>query len=534
MVGPSIPGSGDRRRGTDDTPLPDALDLDAGRELVSLARATVERAARADGLATSDDRGVSATAGGGFVTLERDGRLRGCCGRLEPGDPVARVVAEAAVDAAANDPRFPPVSPAELDDVTVTVTVLSPPTAVDVDASGALPDAITVGRDGLVVRMGRREGLLLPQVAVDRDLDARAFLAAGCRKAGLPGTAWRSDDVEVRRFTARSFAERAPGGEVVERRFDAASASGRSDADPGEPSTSTSTDGRPMTDGGRPANHEERQPAVAGRFYAGTADGLREQLEACFNHELGPGRPGEADDDAPRPTAVVSPHAGYPFSGPVAAHGFAALGRGAGPDTVVVLGPNHEGRGPDVAVAPHNRWRTPLGTVPVDGELAAAIVDAADAATVDAGPHAGEHSIEVQLPFLQSVLDDVAVVPVCLTRPGRDRAAALGRAIGAAVETTGRDAAVVASTDLTHYESHEDAVAADEPVVDALAALDVDAVMRTVRDGHTMCGPWATVAGLTAAERLGASEGVRLQYATSGQTAGDRSRVVGYASVAIR
>ncbi|MFB6200503.1 MAG: AmmeMemoRadiSam system protein B [Halorhabdus sp.] len=227
------------------------------------------------------------------------------------------------------------------------------------------------------------------------------------------------------------------------------------------------------------------------------------------------------------------PHAGYPFSGPVAAHAFVTLAT-EDIDTAVVFGPNHEGIGTAAAVAPHDRWRTPLGTVPIDDDLATALVEDSDVATFDAQTHAGEHSIEVQLPFLQYRLDDLAVVPVCLTRLGRDRAEQLGRDIAGAIERSGREAIVVSSTDLTHYEPHEKAVKADEPVLEAIEALEVDTIERAVtEEGHSMCGPWATVAGLVAARKRGATEGERLQYATSGQTEGRRDRVVGYCSAAL-
>ena len=281
------------------------------------------------------------------------------------------------------------------------------------------------------------------------------------------------------------------------------------------------------TDGGGPV--EERPPAVAGQFYAGDEETLRDQLADCFAHEDGPG---PVPDAAPveHPRVVVAPHAGYPSSGPIAAHAYAAFAADQ-PDTVVVLGPNHEGGGAPAAVAAHDRWRTPLGTIPVDTGFAAALVGSG--VTFDARSHAGEHSIEVHLPFLQHCCADVRVVPVCLTQLGRERAMELGRTVATAVDASERDVAVVVSTDLTHDESHATAVEADEPVVDAIAALDPNAVADAVADGHTMCGPWATLAGIVAARELGVTTGTRLQYATSGETDGRQDSVVGYAAVAL-
>lgn len=291
------------------------------------------------------------------------------------------------------------------------------------------------------------------------------------------------------------------------------------------------SDREPATDGGHPQDTGERPPAVTGQFYAGAAADLREQISECFRNEYGPGPLGEADTGVSGPvTALVSPHAGYPFSGPIAAHGFAALAGSDAPETVVICGPNHRGVGATAAVAPHERWRTPLGSVPVDAGLASTLVEASDLATFDDRTHVGEHSIEVQLPFLQHCLDGTSIVPVCLTRPGPPGAEELGRDIAAAVRRTGRDAVVLSSTDLTHYEDHDTAVAADEPVVDAITALNTDAIAEAVEENHSMCGPWATIAGLTAARELGASDCEQVQYATSGQTHGRTDRVVGYCS----
>lgn len=292
---------------------------------------------------------------------------------------------------------------------------------------------------------------------------------------------------------------------------------------------------RRLADGGRYPRNEERPPTADGRFYAGSEADLRRQIADCFAHEIGPGPLEEATAEAAGgAVAIVSPHAGYPFSGPVAAHGFAELAAGDAPETVVVFGPNHEGFGAEVAVAPHERFRTPLGPVPIDEHLVEAVVEESADATFDERAHAGEHSIEVQLPFLQYCLDDVAVVPICTSRLGGERAERLGRDVAAAIETTGRETAIVSSTDLTHYEDHETAAAADEDVLEAIEAFDLEGLAELVGKGHSMCGPWATVAGLAAALELGAADAEILRYATSGDTGGSKNRVVGYCSAVVR
>lgn len=289
------------------------------------------------------------------------------------------------------------------------------------------------------------------------------------------------------------------------------------------------TDSAMRSDGGDSDFEAIRDPCVAGRFYPANADGLRERIESCFLDEYGPGSPQDIEVAGPGPPiALLCPHAAYAFSGPIAAHSFAAFTQTDPPETVVIIGPNHRGVGVEVAVAPHEVWRTPLGGLSVDLDLANTLVAESDLATFDTKTHTGEHALEVQLPFLQYCLGQVSIVPIAVTRPGPTESVRLGEELAAAVRATGRDATVLVSTDLTHYEDHESAVAADEGLVEAIARLDTETIVQAVRNQHSMCGPWSTVAGLTAARELGASPGQRVEYATSGQIMGDRKRVVGY------
>lgn len=164
--------------------------------------------------ATADGDGA---AGGAFVTLERGDRLRGCCGLPEYDGPLVEAVVRAAKRATLADPRFPSVSPPELSDLTVSVTALSPSEPVPGDDPAAIREAVEVGRHGLIVSHVRATGLLLPQVPVEQGWDTREFLRGVCRKAGLPPNAWRREDVDLERFTGQVFAEREPGGPIVER-----------------------------------------------------------------------------------------------------------------------------------------------------------------------------------------------------------------------------------------------------------------------------------------------------------------------------
>lgn len=152
---------------------------------------------------------------GAFVTLEKHDELRGCIGRPYPEQPALRAIREAASDAATQDPRFHPVSPSELEVITVEVSLLTPPEPVAGEPT-EIPDNVQVGHDGLIVRRGKRRGLLLPQVPVDQGWGTEEFLDQTSRKAGLPTGSWRDPDVTIERFTAEIFAETEPGGQITQ------------------------------------------------------------------------------------------------------------------------------------------------------------------------------------------------------------------------------------------------------------------------------------------------------------------------------
>lgn len=288
-----------------------------------------------------------------------------------------------------------------------------------------------------------------------------------------------------------------------------------------------------------------RQPAVAGQFYRGSRSALTEQIEACFRDEHGPGTvPNQPEPDAdPEPNrdadpasvlGLVVPHAGYPYSGPIAAHAYDHLARAGGTDTAVILGPNHRGTGAEIALSPHDAWETPLGTIPIDDRLGEAIRGRVEAARIDGHAHAAEHSLEVQVPFLQYLEAASRIVPITLATRDPGTVGSVGKAIAAAIEATEQDAVVIASTDLTHYEPPEAARIADEPVLDLIGDREPDGLLDHVqRTAHTMCGPGATAAMLEATERLGAHSAAVYTYATSAETADTGGRTVGYTAVGV-
>lgn len=269
-----------------------------------------------------------------------------------------------------------------------------------------------------------------------------------------------------------------------------------------------------------------RYATVAGQFYAGSETTLRKQIEECFLHPLGPGRvPYLAEKGERRIRGLVSPHAGYMYSGPVAAHGFAALAEDGFPEVFIIIGPNHHGVGADIAVTTHD-FQTPLGIMQVDRELAAAMTKPPVEESMLAHRH--EHSVEVQVPFIQYFSGDRRFVPVSMMQQDPKGALALGRAIRAAVGD--RDAVVVASTDMSHYIAPDLAREKDNLAIDRILDLDPKGLYDVVRKNRiTMCGFGPVMAMLEAVQ---GSEAELLRYANSGDVS-PMSEVVGYASIKV-
>jgi AmmeMemoRadiSam system protein B len=265
-----------------------------------------------------------------------------------------------------------------------------------------------------------------------------------------------------------------------------------------------------------------RRPAVAGTFYAGTRDRLRLQLDGLL----------PANRGAEPAIGVVVPHAGYVYSGRVAG---AVYGRVALPDTCIILGPNHTGMGAGAAVMTQGAWETPLGRLPIDTELAEALVAQSPAIIEDSVGHQREHSIEVQLPFLQYLDGPSRFVPLCLFLHDLPACQEVGRAVAAAVRNVGRPVLLIASTDMSHYVSRAEAAEKDRHALDAVLKLDPAGLHGAVRrQGISMCGYHAVTAMLIAARAMGAERAELVMYADSGDVAGDTSQVVAYAGLIVQ
>lgn len=275
-----------------------------------------------------------------------------------------------------------------------------------------------------------------------------------------------------------------------------------------------------------------RRPSVAGAFYEGNTESLKTQIEDCFLHDFGPRKiPKVAEAGPRRIIGLVCPHAGYMFSGPVAAQAYYRLALDGRPDVAVIFGPNHTGHGSPLATMNEGVWRTPLGDVEVDCETANRIVHEARIVDIDDSAHRFEHSIEVQLPFLQYLYGTkFKLVPICFLMQDLSSAREVGQAVAKAL--IGKNAVIIASSDMTHYEPQETATKKDRSALEAVESMDEDRFYSVIEKYNiSACGYGPIVALITAAKSLGAKEAKILSYKTSGDVTGDYSGVVGYSAV---
>jgi AmmeMemoRadiSam system protein B len=278
-----------------------------------------------------------------------------------------------------------------------------------------------------------------------------------------------------------------------------------------------------------------RYPAVAGSWYAGTSSGLRAQIEKCFTHKLGPGELPKVVEEGPRDlVGFICPHAGYMYSGPVAAHAYYELAKDGKPDTIVIFSPNHTGQGSAISIMNEGVWRTPLGDVDVDSETADRILRESRIVDVDDRAHAYEHSIELQLPFLQYLYASAfKLVPISFLMQDLEASRDVGQATAKVLSV--KNALVIASTDMTHYEPQKRANEKDRMAIDAAIKMD-EKQYYTIVDSLAIstCGYGPTIAAITAAKALGAKRAQMLCYKTSGDITGDFSAVVGYVSISFK
>ncbi len=272
-----------------------------------------------------------------------------------------------------------------------------------------------------------------------------------------------------------------------------------------------------------------RKPAVAGTFYPETKDELLRMIEHCFMHSYGPGK-NLPSSGGKRIIGMVCPHAGYVYSGPVAAHSYYEASHTKF-DLVIMVGPNHYGIGSGVATMKECSWETPLGLVDVDSKATEQVVTVSDIVDFDDAAHSEDHCLEVQLPMLQYIYKHkFGILPIILMMQDKDTAVDVGKAI-AEVAKNG-NVLLIASSDFTHYEPNEQAHRKDGELIKTILDLDVSGFYTVLeRLNVSACGYGAIASVMTAVKILGAEKGELLKYATSGDIAGNKSSVVGYGSI---
>ena len=274
---------------------------------------------------------------------------------------------------------------------------------------------------------------------------------------------------------------------------------------------------------------EVRTPAVSGTFYPGDEKGLKDLIHECFLHEIGPGKIPPTNSKQ-KVYGVICPHAGFVYSGPVACHSFYAISLSKS-KLAIITGPNHYGIGQNITSMIDSSWKTPLGLVEVDSESALELREYLGTLELDSFSHSKEHSIEVQIPILQETFpNEMKILPVSLITQEQRTATQVGSAIAELAKK--KDALLIGSSDFTHYEENGFAHKQDMALIEPILKLDVDEFYRVLYEKHvTACGYGAIASTMIACKELGATEGKLLKYATSGDISGDKSSVVGYASI---
>ena len=264
-----------------------------------------------------------------------------------------------------------------------------------------------------------------------------------------------------------------------------------------------------------------RSPIASGSFYPGK----REELESALKTLI------KDYPEKQKALGAISPHAGYVYYGRVMGNVFSSI---EVPDTVVILAPNHTGRGVSFSVWSEGSWHTPLGDTSIDEELVNEILNRCELLEKDKSAHQNEHSAEVILPFLQYSNPQVKIVVIVIRSGNFEDLSAVGKSIGDAITTTKPDALVVASSDMTHYESQQSADKKDKSAIAEIVALREKGLYRVVRDQDiSMCGVSPVISMIVCSKERDATKAELIKYETSGEASGDYKQVVGYAGIIV-
>ena len=272
-----------------------------------------------------------------------------------------------------------------------------------------------------------------------------------------------------------------------------------------------------------------RTPAVAGMFYPKTQQELRSTIRDCFLHSFGPGKLPPLSDGK-NIIGIICPHAGYMYSGPIAAYSYYAISS-LKPDLVVIIGPNHWGIGCNIASMKDGLWRTPLGDVEVDTDAAVEINKVTKNIELDFFSHTRDHSLEVQIPMLQEIYSHkFKILPIILIDQSYNATTEIGMSVSKIAKN--KKTVIIGSSDFTHYEENEFAHKQDKSLIEPILEMDVNEFYNILQKNQiSACGYGAIASTMIACKELGATRGTLEKYATSGDVTGERSSVVGYASI---
>ncbi|WP_407375835.1 AmmeMemoRadiSam system protein B [Methanobrevibacter sp.] len=276
-----------------------------------------------------------------------------------------------------------------------------------------------------------------------------------------------------------------------------------------------------------------RKPVVAGAFYPSNPDRLVKLIEDCFLDKAGVGEIPELAkfDGVDYPINIMVPHAGYQYSGPIASHSYCQLVQNGFPEVFIILSPNHTGYGSEISVFNEGEWITPLGSIEVDGEFADSIISHSNIAEAEFSAHINEHSIEVQLPFLQYFSNDFKIVPITMGSQTFSASSDLAKAIFDAANDLKRSYCVIASTDLSHFNNQEKANKVDGFVLEDIGEMNEFKLFEeVVQYNITMCGYGPVMATISLSKMSDKNTCEILAYGTSGDVTGDLTSVVGYGS----
>mgnify|MGYP000356632328 CR=1 FL=1 len=262
-----------------------------------------------------------------------------------------------------------------------------------------------------------------------------------------------------------------------------------------------------------------REPVVAGMFYERDSYALKRQINNFLINV----------DKKEKPTGIVTPHAGYVYSGKVAGEVYSSIEI---PETLIIMGPNHTGLGPSVSIMSEGVWRTPLGDAKINEPMAKEIIRRSKVAKKDHLAHINEHSIEVQLPFIQELKKSFTFIPIIFGESAPDRLKDVGNAIYDVIKE--KNCLLISSTDLTHYEDADTARKKDTLVLETIEKLNEEEMLKYIQKYDiSMCGWMPTYVLLYVCKLLGAKKGKIIKYMNSGDTSGDYSQVVGYGGAII-